>query len=80
MIGIVYGIVIFLAGLTIVSIVFGSFSQGFVQGLSSLILSPLIGLVWLLFIRIALEGLVAGIKTADNTAKMVQYLEQIRDK
>lgn len=79
-IGIVYGIGIFLTTLGIFGIIIGGFSQGFFKGLFSLILSPLIGLVWLLFIRIVLEGLIAGIKTADNTSKMTEYIKQIRDK
>lgn len=79
-IGIVYGIVTFSTTLGIFRLIIGGFSLGFFQGLLSFILSPLIGLVWILFIRIVLEGLIAVIKTADNTSKMTEYIKQIRDK
>ncbi|MCY0904640.1 DUF4282 domain-containing protein [Arthrobacter sp. H14-L1] len=37
-----------------------------------LILGPLVGLLYLVFIRIGLESLLASIKTAQNTAELVR--------
>jgi hypothetical protein len=79
-IGVLYVIILLLVSLGILLLVINGFSQGFFKGLFSLILSPLIALVWLLLIRIALEGLVAGTKTAENTAKIAEFARQIRDK
>lgn len=79
-IGVLYVIILLLVSLGILLLVINGFSQGFFKGLFSLILSPLIALVWLLLIRIGLEGLVAGTKTAENTAKIAEFARQIRDK
>ncbi len=37
-----------------------------------LILGPLVGLLYLVFVRIGLESLLASIKTAQNTAELVR--------
>lgn len=79
-IGIVYGIIIFFVGLLTLLSMGAGFQGGFGQGLLVLLISPLIAAIWLLFIRIGLESLVAGIKTAENTSKMIEYMKQMQDK
>jgi hypothetical protein len=79
-IGVLYVIIIALISLGIVLLVNTGFFEGFLNGPLSLILLPLIAFVLLLLIRIALEGLVAGTKTAENTIKIAEFVRQIRDK
>jgi uncharacterized membrane protein len=79
LVGIIYGISIVCIALAVLGIALGSFSQGFFTGLGALIISPLVGFLYLLIIRIALESMVAGIRTAENTSEIKEYLRQMRN-
>ena len=55
------------------------FSGSFFSGLMIIVLSPIGAIVYLLFIRVGLEALVAGIITAKNTTEIKEYVRQIRN-
>ncbi len=78
-IGIIYAIFLALLMLFLLAFVLTALSQDFLGGLLSLILAPLIGITWILLIRIGFEGLVAGIKTAENTTEILETLKQIKE-
>ena len=79
-IGILYAIACVLTILGTLGVAFSGFTQGFTQGLITLIVGPIVGFIYILFIRIGLEALISSLKTAENTSIMAQYLKQIRDK
>lgn len=71
-VGVIYGLGILAITIICLAIIVGSFSKGFGAGLGAIILSPLIFVIYLISIRLGLEGLVAGIRTAENTAKIAE--------
>jgi len=79
-IGIIYAISLAFLMLLLLAFVLGYLSQDFLAGLLSLILAPLIGITWLLLIRIGFESLIAGIKTAENSGKILEILQEIKEK
>jgi hypothetical protein len=66
-VGIIYAIVIVAMSLVAIAVIFGAFSQGFANGLGALIGAPLVLLVYIIMVRVGLEGLVASIRTSENT-------------
>lgn len=82
-VGLIYGLSILgvllalmvgmIAGLTVM------FQENFVSGLFTVIITPLAATVYLLFIRVGLEALTAGIVTAKNTTEIREYVRQIRN-
>lgn len=75
-IGLVYAIALFFIGCIVLVIVGNSFRNGFFAGIGFLIVAPLIALIYIMLVRIGLESLVAGIKTAENTSRIVKYLDE----
>ena len=78
-VGLIYGLAIFFIGILMLFIIGAGFNNGFFSGLGSLILAPIIGLIYLLFVRVGLESLIAGIKTAENTSQIKNYIKQFRE-
>lgn len=78
-IGLLYGLAMLSTGVVLLGLIASGFSSGFLAGLGSLIAAPIAALIYLLFIRICLEALVAGIKTAENTSKIREYLKHFKD-
>jgi apolipoprotein N-acyltransferase len=72
-IGFLYGLGIFFAGILTLIIIIGAFSSGFWSGLGSLVISPIVFLLYLIGVRMVLEGFVASIRTAENTTQLVEY-------
>jgi hypothetical protein len=71
-VGVLYGIGMFFAGLIVMTLLGTGFSQGIGQGLISLILSPILFLVYVILLRVSLEGFVATLRTAENTTQLVE--------
>lgn len=63
----------------LLAFVLSALSEDFFAGLLSLLLAPLIGVTWLLLIRMSFEALVAGIKTAENTAEILEILKKTKE-
>ncbi|MGF1482551.1 MAG: DUF4282 domain-containing protein [Cyanophyceae cyanobacterium] len=74
-VGVLYAVGIFFAALFAFVVVTGGFNRGFLSGVGSLIVAPLIFLLYIIFIRISLEALVAGIRTAENTARIAENMQ-----
>jgi uncharacterized membrane protein len=62
----------FFAGLIVMTVLGTGFSQGIWTGLTSLILSPILFLVYVILLRVSLEGFVATLRTAENTTQLVE--------
>lgn len=75
-IGLVYAIALFFIGCIMLVIIANSFRNGFLTGIGFLIIAPLIALIYIMLVRIGLESLIAGIKTAENTTQIVKYLNE----
>lgn len=75
-IGLIYALALFLIGCIMLVIVANSFRSGFLTGIGFLIIAPLIALIYIMLVRIGLESLIAGIKTAENTTQIVKYLNE----
>jgi hypothetical protein len=75
-IGVLYAIGIFFAGLFALIALVTGFSQGFLQGIGALIIAPLIFLLYVILIRIGLEGFAAALRTAENTTQLVEYAKR----
>lgn len=71
-VGIVYGIGMFIAGIMCLTLLNLGFQGGFLSGVGTLALSPIIFLGYTIIVRIYLESLVASIKIAENTLEMVE--------
>ncbi len=71
-IGILYGIGIFFAGLFALGIGLAGFRNGVGSGAVTLILSPFFFLLYVILLRITLEGFVAALRTAQNTTFLVE--------
>lgn len=78
-IGLLYVLGMLSAGAILLGVIASGFDNGFLAGLGSLIVAPIVTLIYLLFIRISLEALVAGITTAENTSKIREYLKYFKD-
>jgi uncharacterized membrane protein len=78
-VGIIYFLAILLIALMSLVIISTGFSYGFASGLGSLILAPIIALIYLLLVRVGLESLIAGIRTAENSAQILDYLKRSRE-
>lgn len=86
-VGIIYGlsivgVVLAMLGVIAASI-FGGFYGGFIYWLirvvGTIVISTIVAVVYLLFIRVSLEALVAGIVTAENSTEIKDYVRQIRN-
>jgi len=71
-IGVLYGIGIFFAGLLAIGFLIAGFNQGFLGGIGALIVSPLFFLIYVIIVRVGLEGFVATLRTAENTSYLVE--------
>jgi hypothetical protein len=71
---IVYILIMVALGIGYIGIVIASFSsRNVVLGiLVMLVIGPLVALIYLALARIGLESLVAGIRTAENTAELIR--------
>ncbi len=76
-IGVLYGISIFSVCPWILMFLVAGFSQGFLRGVGALIVSPFLFLLYVIFLRIILEGFVAALRTAENTTQLVENAKRI---
>ncbi|MBD2694926.1 DUF4282 domain-containing protein [Anabaena catenula] len=78
-IGVLYGIGMFFAGLGGLGIILSGFNQGFFPGIVSLLLAPLVFFLYIIFIRVGLEGLLVAFRTAANTGRTADNTESLRN-
>ena len=78
-IGFLYGIGIFFVGLAALGFIAGSFARGFAPGIFSLLFAPLGFLLYVILIRVGLEGFIVAFRTADNTAHTAHNTETLRN-
>jgi Domain of unknown function (DUF4282) len=76
-IGVLYGIGIFFTGLLTLMFLAAGFSQDFLRGVGALIVSPFLFLLYVILLRITLEGFVAALRTAENTTQLVENAKRI---
>lgn len=69
--GIVYAIAIGLIGLTWLFFTISAFRMNIGFGFVALIIGPIVALVYIIFIRMGMEFVVASIRTAQNTGELV---------
>jgi hypothetical protein len=74
--GVLYAIGIFFSGLLALGVLMAGFSRGFWSGLGALIVTPLLFLLYVIFIRIALEGFAAALRTAENTTQLLEHAKR----
>lgn len=78
-VGLLYILAIFFSGLGTLFAVLGGLRQGPVSAVITLILAPIGFLLYVIFIRVGLEGMIIGFRTAENTARTAEntkYLKQ----
>lgn len=75
-IGILYALGILAAGLLALGLIIGGFSQGALAGISALLFSPLIFLLYVILVRIGLEAFLASIKTSENTRRILEKMNR----
>ncbi len=78
-IGVLYAIGIFFVGLGALGIIIGGFRGGFLPGIGSLLLAPLAFLLYVILIRVGLEGFIVAFRTADNTGRTADNTENLRN-
>ena len=79
-VGVIYFLSIIGVALAVLGAIFSSlFYGGILQAIGTLVVAIIAAAVYLLFIRVGLEALVAGIKTAENTTEIKEYLRQMRN-
>ena len=76
LIKVLYIIGIVFAGISTFMFLVGGFAGGFLPGLISLVLSPVVFILMVLMCRIWLELILLGFRIAENTSKMVVALEK----
>ena len=80
-VGLLYLLGILFSGLYALIITFGAISalaSGTQWGVLVLIFAPLMFLLYVIFIRVALEGMIIGFRTAENTARTAENTEYLR--
>lgn len=75
--GILYFLAIAVAALIALGVIIAGFNNGFLAGLGSIIVSPIVFLIYVVFSRVALESLVVAFKTAENTRKTAEHTDRI---
>lgn len=71
--GVLYAIAVIVIGLVAVFAVLGSLASGSITTiLGTIIFAPLGFLLYVLFVRVALESMVAAMYTANNTAQIAE--------
>jgi hypothetical protein len=75
---ILYALFIFLAGLASLVIISAGFNLGFGQGILSLLIAPLLFLLYVISTRVALETLIVSFQTAENTRRIAENTESLR--
>jgi hypothetical protein len=71
-IGVLYAIGMFFAAIGAIGVFIAGASKGFIPGVLSLVLAPLVFLLYVIFLRIGLEGFVAALRTAENTTQLLE--------
>ncbi|BAZ48550.1 DUF4282 domain-containing protein [Nostoc sp. CENA67] len=78
-VGVLYGIAIFFVGLGALSFIAASFRGGFLPGIFTLLVAPLASLLYIILIRVGLEGLMVAFRTAANTGRTADNTESLRN-
>lgn len=71
-VGVLYGIAIFFAGLFALGLLLAGFGRGVGPGLLALIFAPLAFLIYVIIARVVLEGMVVAFRTAENTGRTAE--------
>lgn len=71
---IIYILGIVLLGLALLGFIIAGFANGFGSGLVALILAPVVGLLYLLILRVQLELIAVIFRIGDNTAATARAL------
>jgi uncharacterized membrane protein len=74
--GVLYGVGIVIIGLGCLAAIFAGLSRGVGPGLVTLVIVPVLFLLYVIFFRIALESFIAAIRTAENTSRIAEYLRR----
>ncbi|NJL83945.1 MAG: DUF4282 domain-containing protein [Chloroflexaceae bacterium] len=77
--GILYAFGIFFAVLSCLGLIGTNFWIGFLPGVGILIISPIVALFWIICIRIALEGLIAVIRVAEESIEIAKNIKMTAD-
>ncbi|MBF2067122.1 MAG: DUF4282 domain-containing protein [Calothrix sp. C42_A2020_038] len=78
-VGILYALAIAVLGLVAIIYLVLSFSQGLMPGLITLIMAPLIFLLYVILIRIGLESMIITFRIADHTRIIAENSEKLRE-
>ncbi len=62
----IYAILVFGAGLGVIAFIIGGFRAGLLQGLFHVLVSPIIGLLYLIFVRMWTELIVVAFRIAEH--------------
>ncbi|EOM74679.1 DUF4282 domain-containing protein [Rhodococcus rhodnii] len=73
---VLYILLMVLVGLGYVAFVAAAFVDGIVSGLATLVVGALIAIVYLALARVSLEFVIAAVRTAQNTSKLVEMAEK----
>ena len=74
----IYALILVIGTLGLFFGIINSFMQGFLSGIGSLFGLTALFLIYMISIRMALEGLIAGIRTAENTTEIVRMMREDR--
>lgn len=77
-VGLLYILSILASGLGILFAVLGSLSQGIQSGIIALIFAPVLFLLYVIFIRVGLEGMVIAFRTAENTGRTAENTKYLK--
>jgi pilus assembly protein TadC len=78
-VGALYALILLFFGLFTLGYIFVSFTQGVSSGLAALILAPLVFLIYVILVRISLESIIVVFKIAENTSRIAQNSEKLRE-
>ncbi|MPY77557.1 MAG: DUF4282 domain-containing protein [Actinophytocola sp.] len=69
---VVYILLMVALGLAYVIAVISAFSEEAIAGILVLVIGPIVGFLYLLLIRVLLEGMLAVVRTAENTTELLR--------
>jgi hypothetical protein len=79
LVGVLYGIAIFLAALGALGLLAAGFRGGLGSGLLALAFTPLLFLFYVILARIILESLIVTFRTAENTGRTADNTRLMRN-
>lgn len=76
-VSVLYFLAIAVAALIALAAIVAGFSNGFVSGLLAIVFSPIVFLIYVLLARVGLETLVVAFKTAENTRRTAENIQNL---